>query len=147
MKIGKKKYPIPSYEESFRACTTHVLIEKETEPADRIRAVHAAIRTGRCYFVYDCIGAIHVEFETDSGTVMGSQARLGEVIQARCSDDSAILRVFCNGVIVAAGRGEICYQPTKPGAYRLEVNRVGSQRGPLFFGARPWAFTNPIYFI
>ncbi|MGC4044114.1 MAG: PHP domain-containing protein [Armatimonas sp.] len=51
MKILGKKYPIPNYENSFKAVSTWVLTADRTQAA-----VHAAIRQGRCYFSYDCLG-------------------------------------------------------------------------------------------
>ena len=62
MKIGgKKKHPIPSYENSFRAVTTHVMAETRSP-----EAIHAAIRAGHCYFAYDCLGEIALDFSASS---------------------------------------------------------------------------------
>ena len=68
MKIGGRKYPIPSYENSFRAVSTHVRACTRT-PA----AVHEALRGGNCYFAYDCLGdARGMEF-TGNSPVIGGQ--------------------------------------------------------------------------
>ncbi len=48
MKIGKKKYPIPSYADSFRATATHVLVPGHTGGGDR-SAIYDALRQGRCH--------------------------------------------------------------------------------------------------
>ena len=147
MKIGKKKHPIPSYENSFRAVTTHVRAEARTP-----ETIHAAIRAGHCYFAYDCLGEIALEFKFipppgggQGGGIMGDDAPLGSTLSAT-GPETALLRLYRAGEgIVAAGKGSLRYVADKPGAYRIEAYLVGAQRGPLFVGARPWAFTNPIY--
>jgi hypothetical protein len=143
MKIGKKKHPIPSYENSFRAVTTHIL----APPAPKIGGaeIHAAIRAGHCFFAYDCLGEIALEFTAETGAMMGDDALLGSTLTAR-GPETALLRLYKAGEgIVAAGKGSLSYVADRPGAYRIEAYQVGGQRGGLFLGARPWAFTNPIY--
>lgn len=142
MKIGKKKHPIPSYENSFRAVTTHVLAAERT-PA----AVHAAFRAGHCFFAYDCLGEITLALTADTGIIMGDEASVGATLTAS-GPESALLRLYKAGEgIVAAGKGSLHYVATTPGAYRIEAYQVGRQTGPLFLNARPWAFTNPIYVV
>ena len=76
---------------------------------------------------------------------MGDDAPLGSTLTAT-GPSAALLRLYRAGEgIVAAGKGSLTYVADKPGAYRIEAYLVGVQRGPLFVGARPWAFTNPIY--
>ncbi|WP_395143519.1 CehA/McbA family metallohydrolase [Armatimonas sp.] len=147
LKIGKKKHPIPSYENSFRAVTTHVLAETRTP-----KAIHTAIRAGHCYFAYDCLGEIALEFTAASPVIggqgetrMGDDALIGAMLTAM-GPETALLRLYRAGEgIVAAGKGRLSFCADKPGAYRIEAYQVGAQRGPLFLGVRPWAFTNPIY--
>ena len=173
MKIGKKKHPIPSYENSFRTVTTHVLALSPPFPlspdngkreGEQIRAVHEAIRAGHCYFAYDCLGEIGLDFSASppplshpkglllgewgkggERVILGDDAPLGSTLTAT-GPQTALLRLYRAGEgIVAAGKGSLSYVADKPGAYRIEAYLVGAQRGPLFLGARPWAFTNPIY--
>ena len=174
MKIGKKKHPIPSYENSFRAVTTHALLPQPLLPIlggegrrGEILAVHQALRAGHCYFAYDCLGEIALDFSATlspspnpasqdwhpEGTrgaggrraIMGDDAPRGSMLIAT-GPETALLRLYRAGEgIVAAGKGSLSYVANKPGAYRIEAYLVGAQRGPLFVGARPWAFTNPIY--
>ncbi len=149
MKIGKKKHPIPSYENSFRAVTTHVLAETRTP-----KAIHTAIRAGHCYFAYDCFGEITLDFHSipppgggQGETLMGDDAPVGATLTAT-GPETALLRLYRAGEgIVAAGKGRLSFCADKPGAYRIEAYQVGAQRGPLFLGARPWAFSNPIYVV
>lgn len=76
---------------------------------------------------------------------MGDDAPRGSMLIAT-GPETALLRLYRAGEgIVAAGKGSLSYVANKPGAYRIEAYLVGAQRGPLFVGARPWAFTNPIY--
>lgn len=143
MKIGRKKYPIPSYADSFRAVSTHVLIPPEA--SDLPRAIGDALRAGRCYFSYDCLGdPSGLAFEGEGGAPMGGAVGAGAELVAR-SAPGTLLRLFCRGRVVASGRGALRFRAVHPGAYRIEAYRAGRPLGPLQVGARPWAFTNPIY--
>lgn len=144
MKVGRKKYPIPSYADSFRAATTHVLIARDAE--DVPGAIADALRRGRAFFSYDCLAdPTGLRFEADSGATMGERAPVGCRLDARAAPGT-LLRLYRGGRIVASGRdGRLVFPAELPGAYRIEAIRVGRWIGPLAVGARPWAFTNPIY--
>lgn len=153
MKIGKKKHPLPSYADSFRAAGTHVLARRGD---NRRGAASEALRAGRCYFSYDCLGdpsgfsftAAPAGGSGGEEGVMGERAGRGARLVVRVPPASAplLVRLFCDGRIVASGRGN-CFSFTAdlPGAYRVEVFRWGARWGALHAGARPWIFSNPIY--
>jgi hypothetical protein len=158
MKIGKKKYPIPSYEDSMRAVTTHVLLPRNTETesspnAAVIRtAIYDALRAGRCYIAYDCLGDPRpLAYSATNGTEVATMGehitrQNGTVTLTARAASGTLLRLYHRGRIVAAGRdGCLTYCATEPGAYRIEGYRGGKRIGPLYIGARPWIFTNPIY--
>jgi hypothetical protein len=142
MKIGKKKYPIPSYEDSFKALTTHVLVEKRDKPA-----IYAAFRGGNCYFSYDCLGdPTGTQFYSASGKTMGDSAPLGEALIAHSPLPKTLIRLYHKGRVVAASVDSyLSYTPTERGAYRVEMYRYAGKVGNLFLGLRPWVFANPIY--
>jgi hypothetical protein len=142
MKIGREKYPIPSYEDSFKALTTHVLLENRDK-----RDIYAAFRAGNCYFSYDCLGdPTGAQFYISSGKIMGGDATVGETLIVISPLPNTLIRLYHKGHVVAASVGNsLSYTPTKPGAYRVEIYRFGWQIGRLFLGLRPWVFTNPIY--
>jgi hypothetical protein len=142
MKIGKEKYPIPSYEDSFKGVTTHVLLQNRDKSA-----IYAAFRAGNCYFSYDCLGDPKgTQFYSASGKIMGDSVPLGETLIATSPTPDTLIRLYHKGHIVAASvSGSLCYTPTEPGAYRVEIYRYDKQAGRLFLGLRPWVFTNPIY--
>jgi hypothetical protein len=148
MKIGKKKYPIPSYADSFRGCLTHVLIPPDAP--DTRRAIYEALRKGRCYFSYDILGDPRgIVFRGTGGggslTEMGGAASRGATLTAQ-SKPGTLLCLYRNGRVVASGRnGFLTYTADEPGAYRIEAYQYHSRIGPLFLNARPWIFTNPIY--
>lgn len=144
MKIGKKKHPIPSYADSFRAATTHVLIEPGR--ADVPTAIAEALRAGRCYFAYDCLGDPHgLRFWADSGATFSQEAPVGATLHARATPKT-LLRLYRDGRLIAAGKdGALTFRADIAGAYRVEAYRIGAWCGPFALGARPWAFTNPIY--
>lgn len=158
-KIGREKYPFPTYEETFRMLTTHVFVPLETPKGDSLRhAVYHALREGRCYLCYDALGKSlgfsfsgQTETETaDMGGCIQRGASGGVTLSAAspCPSPNApkpLVRLFRNGKIVAAGRGVLQFSAQKPGAYRVEVYRWTAHIGPLFANARPWIFSNPIY--
>ena len=150
MKIGKKKYAIPSYADTFQAVTTHILIPPDA--TDARAAIHQAFRQGRCYFSYDCLGDPRpLTFTAENGAdnaVMGERIarREGAAILTARTVPGALLRIFYQGRVIAESQtGCLSYSATLPGAYRIECYRVPFRIGPLCLGARPWAFTNPIY--
>jgi len=160
MKIGSKKHPLPSYADSFRIATTHVLVASDAvgEPTTRRAAVHDALRQGRCYIAFDCLG--DPTFATFTATEktetiappipMGQTASIGATLSARFAADGSasriLLRLIHDGRIVAAGdNGALDFVANAPGAYRIEAFRYKFRLGPFFLNARPWVFTNPIY--
>lgn len=144
MKIGRRKHPIPSYADSFRAATTHVLIDPDAP--DVPAAIAAALRAGRAYFAYDCLGdPTGLRFDAGDGATMGERTARGALLTAS-SEAGNLLRLIHRGRVVAASRdGRLTHRADQPGAYRIEAYRVRAWCGPLGVGARPWAFTNPIY--
>jgi hypothetical protein len=151
MKIGAKKYPIPSYADSMRALTTHVLIPEGTPfGAPARRAIYDALRAGRCYTAYDILGDPRpFSFTAANGTetaIMGEGIkRTGAVVLTARARTGTLLRVHHRGRVVAAGVGSVTHRATEPGAYRVEAYQYAFRVGPLFAGTRPWIFTNPIY--
>ncbi len=153
MKIGKKKYAIPSYADTFYAVTTHVLLPSGLENRNDLRtAIHDAFRRGRCYFSYDCFGDPRpVRFTAKSGSevaIMGeSIVRIGSAVTLSASAaPGTLLRLFHQGHIVAESRtGSLRFEAREPGAYRIEGYKIPFRLGALCLGARPWFFTNPIY--
>ncbi len=150
MKILGKKHPIPGYENSFRAVSTHIqitppLLGAGGQEQGAGAQVHEAIRAGRCYFAYDCLGDARGMTFFAGETPMGGDAPVGCELIACAPDPRALVRIYCGGKVVAAGRGEVRFVANQPGAYRVEVYRVGASLGALHLSARPWIFTNPIY--
>lgn len=155
MKIGVNKYPIPSYADTMRAAMTHVLLPPDAEQTGEgaRRSIYDALRAGRCYFSYDCLGnpsPVSWTGTNDQQTVvMGESLGRGanEAVQLRAHcPPKTLVRVYHRGRVVAAGaNGQVELAATEPGAYRVEGYRYRAKCGPFFFGARPWLFTNPIY--
>jgi hypothetical protein len=155
MKIGARKYPIPSYTDSFRVVTTHILVphaDSESDASTRKRALYSALRQGRCYFAYDCLGdpagfSFHGR-PADGGPAipMGGRGCIGTVLEAAAPGASTLIRLFRNGKLVAASwSGGLRHCAGERGAYRVEVSRHSARLGPLALGARPWVFSNPLY--
>ncbi len=157
MKMFGKMYSIPTYEDSFRACQTHVFVPAEVSGAGRVPAVNAALRAGRCYFSYDCLGdptgfGFHTTNErTDLEVTMGERlaARDGESARfaATVPGENILLRLYRDGEPVASSEGG-CLSvtlPATPGAYRVEAYRYSGRFGAFYWGMRPWIWSNPVY--
>ncbi|MDX1933650.1 MAG: hypothetical protein SFU56_13720 [Capsulimonadales bacterium] len=153
MKIGKRKYPIPSYADSLGVVTTHVLLPAglgDHLPSLRA-AIYDALRRGRCYIAYDALGDPRpFRFFADNGTdvaEMGGRltATNGPVTLIARSRPGTLLRLYHRGRAVAAGRESVSYRATTSGAYRVEVYRYAARLGPIHIDTRPWVFSNPIY--
>jgi hypothetical protein len=154
MKIGKNKYPIPSYEDSFRAVATHVFVPADTLAADRPRALYAALRAGHCYFSYDCVADPNgFRFSATTGTnafIMGDRIPRADsntvVSLTAVAPDGTLLRLYRNGEAVTTSRtGALHWTTTEPGAYRIEGYRYQFRIGRLYAGVRPQIFSNPLY--
>lgn len=147
MKIGSRKYPIPSYANSFRACLTHVRIPSDAP--DTRRAIYDALRAGRCYFSYDILGdPRQIAFQATQGdetAEMGGEIGRGARLVAQAAPGT-LLCLYHRGRVVASGQnGYLSYVTDKPGAYRVEAYHYGFRIGPIYANARSWIFTNPIY--
>ncbi|MBC8140366.1 MAG: hypothetical protein H7Y38_02865 [Armatimonadetes bacterium] len=160
MKMFGRKYPIPTYTDSFRACQTHVLIDVGITGAARIAAVNAALRAGRCYFSYDCLGDptgfTFAATNIASGAVVPMGERLaahgGEKVRFAASATKAcgekvLLRLYKDGKPVASSVGGTLEVTVSgdAGAYRIEAFLFAGRVGAFFYGVRPWVYSNPVY--
>jgi hypothetical protein len=153
MKVGRTKYPIPSYADSLGVVTTHVLLPPGVwHDAEAARAaIYEVFRTGRCYIGYDALGDPRpFSFLASNGTevaTMGEQItrKDGAVHLVARSKAGTLLRLYYQGKVVAAGRDSLHFVANQPGAYRVEGYLFGARLGPFYTGVRPWIFSNPIY--
>lgn len=160
MRFGGRSYPYPTYEESFRTLRTHVVTARPLsrdplQAANDARQVHAALAQGHCFIAYDNYAdARGFRFEALPSADAPS-AQMGDTLtpgnggvrlQVQAPSPNALVRLFHNGVVVAAARGgRLSFQAHAAGAYRVEVYLYRFHCGDLCFGAKPWIFSNPIY--
>jgi len=144
MKVLAKKVPLPTYEQSFRAVTTHVWVRPDA--TDPCVAIADALRRGCSYFAYDNIlpdGCLL--FQSSAGAMPGEDTRLGDELRVE-APAGVFLRLISNGRTVCSSRtGRLSWTADRPGAYRVEAYRPGRWFGCLGWNVRPWAFSNPIY--
>ncbi len=159
MKMFGKKYPIPTYTDSFRACQTHVLIDAGITGAARLPAVNASLRAGRCYFSYDCLADPTGFTFVATNVASGASAQMGERLAAKSADavrfvaaskargENILLRLYRDGKPVASSVGGTLNVtvPGDAGAYRVEAFLFAGRVGAFFYGVRPWVYTNPVY--
>ncbi len=166
MKIGRKRYPFPTYEETFRVLRTHALTAErpgrtaETAADDTMR-IHEALRHGRSYVSYDNYGdatgfsfLLRTDKEClaalgDKYSLTGSRAGKTSAPQAFfevCSPSRrSIIRLLRNGRVIAKVRGpRLLCDLKKPGVYRVEVDNYRWRVGGICIGTHPWVFSNPI---
>jgi len=163
MRFGGRSYPYPTYEESFQTLRTHVVTAKalSRDPfhaGEDARLVHAALAQGHCFMAYDNYAdARGFRFEA-LPAVAAPGAQMGDALPLTSSKDgvvllevraplpNALVRLFHNGILVAAARGgRLLFQAREAGAYRVEVYLYRFCLGDLCLGAKPWIFSNPIY--
>jgi hypothetical protein len=174
MKVARRKYPFPTYEELFRTLRTHVLTVQPLSGGSSVRrsarasrsdqsAVHAALAAGHCYIAYDNYGDTSgfvfeaVPADGSAPALMGDQVALpppepregdpaGVLLRARAPRTRTLLHLYKDGRRVAVARGgELFFTATEPGAYRVEVYLYRHRLGRLCLGVKPWVFSNPIY--
>ncbi|MCA8924707.1 MAG: hypothetical protein KDD82_23035 [Planctomycetes bacterium] len=135
--LGPLGLTIGTYEECFRAVSTHLLLRAEG-PA----GVLEALREGRGYVAFEVSGSAlgfrFAAFDAEGALV----ADLGEALPWRpglslraAAPGEAELRLLRDGFLVAQGRGELRYSPRRPGVYRVEAYLDGD----------PFVLANPIY--
>jgi hypothetical protein len=172
MKVARRKYPIPTYEELFRTLRTHVLTTqplsggnvpaRPTPPDARIdRALlHKSLAAGHCYIAYDnygdSSGFVFEAVSAGNAALMGDAVALppqsdngalpAVLLTARAPRTRTLLHLYKDGKRVAAARGgRLDYAATEPGSYRIEVYLYRRRLGRLCLGVKPWVFSNPIY--
>lgn len=162
MRFAGRSYPYPTYEESFQTLRTHVvtpalLSRSPLCAGEDARLVHAALAQGHCFMAYDNYADSRgFRFEAapaaeSSGAQMGDALALapesgGVRLNVQAPSPNALVRLFRNGIVVAAARGgKLSFLAREPGAYRVEVYLYRFHIGDLCFGAKPWIFSNPIY--
>ena len=166
MKIGRKRYPFPTYEETFRVLRTHVLTAErpgrtaETAAIDTA-GIHEALRHGRSYVSYDnfgdatgfsfllrsdkeCLAALGEKYVMPSGRAV--KAGAAQAFFEVCSPSRrSIIRLLRNGRVIAKVRGpRLLCDLRKPGVYRVEADNYRWRLGGICIGTHPWVFSNPI---
>ncbi len=175
MKVARRKYPIPTYEELFRTLRTHVLTTRAlsggnvparpTPPDGRADGalIHGALAAGHCYIAYDNYGdSSGFVFEAHAGAENAPAALMGDAVAlpspaedgvaptvrltARAPRTRTLIHLLKDGRRVASARGgRLDYLAAEPGAYRVEVYLYRRRLGRLCLGVKPWVFSNPVY--
>jgi hypothetical protein len=125
---------IPSYEASFRAFSTRVILERPLagDPVLDARAIYSAIRRGSVFTAIDGLagpGLLDFRRERTSIVARATLPAGGEVV------------LLEDGHEVARSRGELRYDGGTSGAFRVEVRTPDAPGAPPI----PWLVSNPIY--
>lgn len=137
---------VGTYEEAFRALTTHALVARRPGRSPDARAVLEALRQGRCYIAFEMRGdATGFWFDLADGAgvaeaIQGEEVRFrpGQWLRAHAPGGArAQVALLRDGAPLAespAGAGLEIAVPG-PGVYRVEVTLDG----------KPFILSNPIY--
>jgi hypothetical protein len=126
---------IGTYEETFRAVATHLLVPPGplTE-----QMVLEAIRAGRTYVAFEldasAAGFSFVARLDGHDHLPGAVIAPGAELMAQAAHPAAHLTVVRDGRPFASGRGLVRARASEPGVYRVEVSLEG----------RPWVLSSPI---
>ncbi|MBW1763675.1 MAG: hypothetical protein JRJ23_02880, partial [Deltaproteobacteria bacterium] len=137
-----------SYDFLLNTINIHVLLKRKILKDFEIakQDIYEAMKEGRLFIAYDKLHpaqGFKFDFISDDGSdlVMGEEARFGAGNLVIELPKNGEIRLFKNGVLENKWQGmEAVYRVTERGVYRVEV-----YRRTLFFGWRPWIFSNPIY--
>jgi hypothetical protein len=147
--LGPLERTVFPYRSVFQSLNTHLLTPKPlTGELNQDRdLVLSALRQGHGWVGYDAAGET-AGFRF-SGQGFRREGIMGDVIALSrggltlqvTSPELGHIRLLCNGTVVAetAGRTNLLFQTSEPGAYRAEVftRFAGDKRG--------WIYSNPIY--
>jgi len=158
IKIFDKKYKMPTYEHMFRSATTHVVTgEKFSGDFSKDKELlYKTIELGHVYGVFEetipATGFLFFGENSKEKVVMGDEIvyQAGEPLKLFVSlpnGQEGIIKLVKDGKIIKehAGR-DMTYTADGPGVYRVEVY-LYDKRLPfnLYWGSRPWIYSNPIY--
>ena len=147
--LGFLNFTIFEYEYLFRAVNTHLLLPEQLTgdyESDRA-AVIKALAEGSCFISHDRIHpgrGFDFRLENDGRRRCGQGGEVslepGDVLVWNLPA-RARFRVIRDGTEILNGSGSKgLLAIDRPGVYRLEADRPA-----LFFGPRPWLFSNPVY--
>ena len=142
---------LPSYEQVFRALSISLpRVQLHGNPAEDAEVVLDAIRNGRVFSTIDALASpATFTFTATSGTqqaMMGERLSLDGPVMLRVESngpDGSTMRLLSEGTAVATGALPVLEYtaPSKPAAYRVEIESPGAPGSP----AIPWLLSNPIY--
>ena len=142
---------LPSYEQVFRALSISLpRVQLDGNPAEDAEVVLDAIRNGRVFSTIDALASpATFTFTATSGAqqaMMGERLSLDGPVMLRVESngpDGSTIRLLSEGTAVATGALPVLEYtaPSKPAAYRVEIESPGAPGSP----AIPWLLSNPIY--
>ena len=142
---------LPSYEQVFRALSISLpRVQLQGNPAEDAEVVLDAIRNGRVFSTIDALASpATFTFTATSGAqqaMMGERLSLDGPVMLRVESngpDGSTIRLLSEGTAVATGALPVLEYtaPSKPAAYRVEIESPGAPGSP----AIPWLLSNPIY--
>ena len=142
---------LPSYEQVFRALSISLpRVQLDGNPAEDAEVVLDAIRNGRVFSTIDALASpATFTFTATSGAqqaMMGERMSLDGPVMLRVESngpDGSTIRLLSEGTAVATGALPVLEYtaPSKPAAYRVEIESPGAPGSP----AIPWLLSNPIY--
>lgn len=158
LKVGKKKYRLPSYHHSFQTVYTHLVLPQPFSQDAEIdkKMVYQALAKGNAYFSFESLvpsrGFQFFAYNGRDSVIMGDDVSLlsNEPVTLTAilpSGQEGIIQILVDGAVIASSVGsQLTIQVNKPGAYRVMVFHYQA-RLPFYFFYRKkfWIGSNPIY--
>lgn len=137
-----------TYDHLLNTINVHVLLQRplSSEFTKAKEAVYEALRNGRLFIAHDNLassGGFRFYYVSDKGSrlVMGEEGPFYPGTLFIETPREGRIRILKNGRPLRQWRGKkVSFRIGEEGVYRVEVSRR-----LLFFGWRPWIFSNPVY--
>ncbi len=135
---------VDPYEDSFRAVSTHVMLDRASEVSER--SILDALRSGAAYVAFERIAdssgfAFHAQ-SNGRDCRMGSAVSIGSVLICRTPIRSEIV-VYRDRRVYRRETGTcVELRTTDAGVYRVEVYPIDP---PALLAGKPWIISNPIF--
>ena len=147
-KWGPLRFIPLSYDYTLNSIIVHILLrETLSEKSHEAKGqIYGALRQGRLFIANERVApavGFRFSFIAKSGStlIMGEETTFKRGILFIETPEKGEIRLLKDGEVLKEWRGtSASYEVEESGVYRVEI-----YRRLLFFGPRPWIFSNPIY--
>ncbi|MDW7739192.1 MAG: CehA/McbA family metallohydrolase [Bacillota bacterium] len=147
--IGFLRVKIFSYKYIFKTIKTYIILGRELSNnfVEAKKQILNALEAGNCYFAFDSLypaknfnyHAVTEQIKYLPGSTLAYDKDIILIVTSPLK--RSVIRMIRDGKVINQSQsGEMVFQPTTPGVYRVEVFYK-----PLVGRPRPWIYANPFY--